>query len=144
SQPRAREAPAPEPRGEPPPSPPGAREKQPSPEEEPPLRLGVPPPRLAPLPSPADESEGAAEASTAPSRVVRLDDRREVAREWNVWELDRLAREEARQAPGRADDLSYLLLHLRRFATPGGDLPREFDGLVRESFGPLLARLDRA
>ncbi|MDQ3858319.1 MAG: TraR/DksA family transcriptional regulator, partial [Actinomycetota bacterium] len=164
SEARAREAPAPEPSGEPPPSRERPREELPPREEEPslppsPERPGeelppreeephappeVQPPRLAPLPAPADDSEAARESSPVTSRVVRLDDRRGGARQWNVWELERIAREEARRAPDGAENLSYLLLHLRRFATPGGDLPRDFDGLVRESFGPLLARLDRA
>jgi len=90
------------------------------------------------------DRDAEAQPAAIPSGVVRLDDRRAGTREWNVWELERLAREEARQSPARRDELSFLLLHLRRFATPGGDLPREFDGLVRESFGPLLTRLDRA
>jgi hypothetical protein len=116
---------------------PGASERQ----EPPPRRF--PPPRLAPPPASPPDRVAASEEPAATGGVVRLDERREGPREWNVWELERLAREETRQAGG-ADELSYLLLHLRRFATPGGDLPPEFDGLVRASFGPLLARLDRA
>jgi hypothetical protein len=34
--------------------------------------------------------------------------------------------------------LSYLFLHLRRFANADGVLPAEFDGLVRDAFGGLL------
>ena len=57
-------------------------------------------------------------------------------REWNVWELQRAVRE----APGdeHHEEWSALLIHLREFANADGDLPAEFDGLVRESFGPVL------
>jgi hypothetical protein len=69
--------------------------------------------------------------------------RRAEPREWNVWELDALAREASRRVPERASEWSYLLLHLREFADPGGTLPSEFDAVVRESFGGLLERIDR-
>jgi hypothetical protein len=79
-----------------------------------------------------------------PPVVVSLDDRRrDEPQEWNVWELDRLARDEARRSPERADELQFLLVSLRQFAEPGGLLPTEFDGLVRESFGGLLDELER-
>ena len=63
---------------------------------------------------------------------------RAAPREWNVWELEQLARAGARQNPERSQEWAYLLVHLRQFATPDGALPREFDALVRESFGELL------
>jgi hypothetical protein len=53
---------------------------------------------------------------------------------------ERLARDEARRDPARRDEWSYLILHLRRFASADGVLPTEFDPLVRESFGGLLER----
>jgi hypothetical protein len=64
------------------------------------------------------------------------------AREWNVWELERLAKSdpESRQAEERA----LLLLHLRQHADANGTLPVEFDSLVRESFGRLLAGVEPA
>ena len=65
--------------------------------------------------------------------------RRDEPRQWNVWDLERVARDEARRSPERADELSFLLVSLRQFAEPGGRLPTEFDGLVRESFGELIA-----
>lgn len=64
-------------------------------------------------------------------------------REWNVWELETPAREAARRVPERAAEWSYVLLHLREFAAPGGTLPTEFDAVVRESFGALLERIER-
>jgi hypothetical protein len=47
-------------------------------------------------------------------------------------------------SPGRTDEWSYLFLHLRGFATARGTLPAEFDGLVRDAFGPLLEPLEEA
>jgi hypothetical protein len=56
------------------------------------------------------------------------------ARQWNVWELDRAARESGRTSEER----DFLLLYLRDYAGPDGLLPLDFDALVRESFGDLL------
>jgi hypothetical protein len=58
-------------------------------------------------------------------------------REWNLWELQRAVREASDEQ--RREEWSALLIHLREFANADGDLPTEFDGLVRESFGLLLA-----
>jgi hypothetical protein len=60
-------------------------------------------------------------------------------REWNVWELDRLVRASSGADVVRDEERSYLLVYLREFATPEGTLPIDFDELVRESFGTLLA-----
>jgi hypothetical protein len=59
-------------------------------------------------------------------------------RRWNLWDLERRAREEAESDPVRYEEWSFLFVYLRQFATPDGSLPTEFDGLVRESFGDLL------
>lgn len=59
-------------------------------------------------------------------------------REWNVWELERLARASSSGDVSKDEELSYLLVYLRGFATPEGTLSVDFDDLVRESFGPLL------
>jgi hypothetical protein len=59
-------------------------------------------------------------------------------RRWNLWDLERRARDEQARDPLRYEEWSYLFVHLRQFATPDGSLPTEFDGLVRESFGELL------
>jgi hypothetical protein len=60
-------------------------------------------------------------------------------REWNLWELERLARARGGDDPVREEELGFLLVHLREFASPDGVLPLEFDSLVRESFGELVA-----
>ena len=58
------------------------------------------------------------------------------AREWNLWELQRAVRDAADDP--RHEEWIALLIHLREFANADGDLPIEFDGLVRESFGSVL------
>ena len=60
-------------------------------------------------------------------------------REWNVWDLERLAREGAGSDAGRDEERAFLLMYLRDFAGPDGLLPTNFDGLVRDSFGDLIA-----
>lgn len=58
-------------------------------------------------------------------------------KEWNLWDLERRAREQAGNAL-RDEEWSALFTHLRVFATADGMLPKEFDELVRESFGELI------
>jgi hypothetical protein len=60
-------------------------------------------------------------------------------RAWNLWDLERLAEE--MDGDSRAEERALLLLHMREFADPSGDLPLEFDSLVREAFGAGLAEL---
>jgi hypothetical protein len=52
---------------------------------------------------------------------------------WNVWSLERVARDHP-----EAEELEFLVLSLRQFADAAGQLPTDFDALVRESFGDLL------
>lgn len=102
-----------------------------------------PPPVLEPVPSvpapvaavPEPEPEPEAELEPEP-QVVELHP--EAPREWNLWELERLARDHAGDDPIRDEEWSFLLIYLREFASPDGHLPRDFDGLVRESFGDIL------
>ena len=60
-------------------------------------------------------------------------------RRWNLWELERLTRAVAGDDLVRDEERSYLLVYLRDFASPDGLLPEDFDLLVRESFGDLIA-----
>jgi hypothetical protein len=76
--------------------------------------------------------------------VVRIGRARGGRREWNLWELEELARAGASRNPERSQEWAYLFVHLRQFAEPDGRLPPEFDGLVRESFGELLEASGRA
>lgn len=57
-------------------------------------------------------------------------------REWNIWELERAVR--AADDHERQEEWSALFMHLREFANADGDLPVEFDALVRESFAGVL------
>jgi outer membrane biosynthesis protein TonB len=52
---------------------------------------------------------------------------------WNVWYLERIAREHP-----EAEELEFITASLREFADADGQLPETFDSLVRESFGDLL------
>ena len=60
-------------------------------------------------------------------------------REWNLWELERAVRGSPAADPERDDERNYLLLYLREFANSNGALPVDFDPLVRDSFGDVLA-----
>jgi hypothetical protein len=124
-----------------PPEPVAQELPQPAPEPEKRLRrprrmrlrqVTAPQPELSP-PSAQPEAEPV-------SPVVAFRPRTTVPRSWNLWDLERIAREGVRTAPERRDEWAYLFLHLREFATADGSLPTEFDGLVRESFGGLLER----
>jgi hypothetical protein len=81
-----------------------------------------------------------AAAVPADPSVVEFRPRTTEPRQWNLWDLERIAREEVREHPERRDEWSYLFLHLREFAQADGSLPTEFDGLVRESFAGMLER----
>ena len=89
-------------------------------------------------PPPPQPSAPAPEA--AETQVVSLPQRSYAARRWNLWDLERLARAEAQGHPERRDEWAFLFVHLRQFANADGELPTEFDSLVRESFGDLLER----
>ena len=58
-------------------------------------------------------------------------------REWNLWDLERRARDAARERD-RDEEWTALFVHLRQYANAEGLLPVEFDDLVRESFGELI------
>jgi hypothetical protein len=112
-------------------APPAAEEPPPSRRRLQPVRSAAPPPQPEP-PAPAAPTE----PQGAP--VVPLWARSSQPREWNLWDLERIARAQTRRDPERFEEMSYLFLHLRRFANADGVLPAEFDGLVRDAFGGLL------
>jgi outer membrane biosynthesis protein TonB len=122
---------------------PAPAEPEPTPRE--PLRpVPSPPPEPTPPPAPAPPPAAAARPETGAS-VVPLPWRPSAyALEWNLWDLERISREDTKHDPQRRAEFSALFLHLRQFATADGTLPREFDPLVRESFGGLLERTRRA
>ena len=91
---------------------------------------------VVPLPEPQPEPEPAPPPPAA-ERVVTLPAPAE-PREWNVWELERVARETAGSDVARDEERSFLLMYMREFADPDGMLPVTFDPLVRETFGDVL------
>ena len=119
------------------------REAEPSPEpepepeqaREPERRRIVSVPALPPEPEPEPELEAEPEE---PDRVVAFLPANDSPREWNLWELERAARDHGGDDLARNEERSYLLIYLREFAGPDGTLPADFDALVRESFGDVL------
>jgi hypothetical protein len=94
----------------------------PPPVQEPPART----PDFEPEPEPEPERDLEPEAEHGvPSR------------EWNIWELQHLVRD--RPDDDRHEEWAALVVSLRDFARVDGTLPPEFDDLVRDSFGDLLA-----
>jgi hypothetical protein len=150
---REPEPPPPTPEPEPAPPPPPAHEPPPEPVAAAPVQERPPPTRAEPRrsrrlrlrpvpgqgPQPGPAPEPAAAAPANPS-VVEFRPRTTEPRQWNLWDLERIAREEGREHPERREEWSYLFLHLRQFAHADGSLPTEFDGLVRESFAGMLER----
>jgi hypothetical protein len=135
-------------------------EPEPEPTEEASAAVAGPPPETVepgpavttrPLDLPGLEEPTLAEPAAAPSRprffqrparaaapqVPPAPPPPPPAREWNIWDLQRRAREQAGDAP-RDEEWSALFTHLRSYANADGLLPKEFDDLVRESFGELI------
>jgi hypothetical protein len=131
---RVREQPAVETRREPEPEPEPEREPEPVSSPEPPRIIAAPPPPPEPEPEPEREPE----PEPGPARVVAFIPTNDSPREWNLWELERAARDHATDDVARNEERSYLLMYLREFAGPDGVLPTDFDGLVRDAFGDVL------
>jgi hypothetical protein len=127
-----------EPEAVPEPEPVPVLEAAPEPEPEPAPVPVAAPPRLAPVPDPlpAPPPEPEPEPALPPAASVT---RIGAPEQWNVWDLERLARENAGGDPIVDEERTFLLLYLRDFAGPDGQLPADFDALVRQSFGELVA-----
>lgn len=110
---------------------PGLQEPEPDPPPAP-----EPEPQPGPQPEPIAVEEAAPPAAPAPPAVEQPAPP-PAPREWNLWELERQAREHSGDA-ARREEWTALFVYLRQFATTEGLLPKEFDGLVRESFGELI------
>ena len=101
--------------------------------------------RRRPEPEPAPSRPLPDPVAVEERSVVRLDDRQTgESRRWNLWELERAARDRPDVSAQVTEARSLLLLHLRQFAAPDGLLPAEFDGLVRESFAALVGEREQA
>ena len=124
--------PVPEPEPTPEPAPPAPEPRPPTPEP------GEPPPQLRSVPPPEPERDPEPEEARALESVVRLPLDGVEPREWNVWELERLAQAAGGEDPARDEELAFLLLELRQFANADGQLSVDFDPVVRESFGELI------
>ena len=100
------------------------------------LASGPPPIHEASRPIPAPEAESKPEPEPPPDTgPATLDS--DLPYEWNVWDLQRLVRD--RPDDERQEEWAATVASLRDFARADGTLPREFDELVRDSFGELLA-----
>jgi hypothetical protein len=89
-----------------------------------------PEPALEPQRGPGREPASGSEPQTS-----AVDARRE----WNVWDLERMVRDRVVADVARDEERSFLLMYLRDFAGADGQLPADFDALVRDSFGDLIA-----
>jgi hypothetical protein len=118
---------APEPVSVPEPEP----EPEPVPERAP--LVAVPEPVHVPEPVPAPVAVAAPEPQTVVPIGVSA-----MPRQWNLWELERLTRESSGDDVVRDEERQFLLMYLREFADSDGQLPVDFDGLVRDSFGELV------
>ena len=94
---------------------------------------------VPPAEEPVPAASGGARSVTAPVVTSAAAPRR-----WNLWHLERLARDRAGRDPARDEEWSFLFMHLREFADPDGVLPADFDGLVRDAFGELISADDAA
>jgi hypothetical protein len=61
------------------------------------------------------------------------------ANQWNLWELERAMQADPEPDTDRAYERSALIVFLRDYASSDGQLPPEFDELVRDAFAELLA-----
>lgn len=111
-----------------------AVETRPEPEPKPEPETRPEPPRIVAVPPPPPEPE----VEPEPARVVAFIPANDGPKEWNLWELERAARDHATDDVVRNEERSYLLMYLREFAGPDGILPTDFDGLVRDAFGDVL------
>jgi hypothetical protein len=93
-----------------------------------------PDPVVEPEPEPVPGLESVPESML----VVAIYDEDD-GREWNLWELERLANERQGEDPARDEEWAFLLMYLRDFANPDGALPVDFDTLVQDSFSDLIA-----
>jgi hypothetical protein len=125
--------PIPEPTQEPEPEPEPEAEPQPEPEPAPMPEQ----PRVQLVPPPEPERQPEPEPDPEPTPVVSITSRTG-PREWNLWDLERIARDTSGSDVARDEERSYLLMYLRDFANADGVLPADFDSVVRESFGDVL------
>jgi hypothetical protein len=130
--------PAPELEPEPEPELESEPEPEPEPERVPLAAVPSPPPEPEPEPEPEPQPEPEPEPQPEPEVVVPFVQRDVTPREWNVWELEKIASEVGGADAARDEERALLLMNLRQFANTSGDLPVDFDPLVRDAFGTAL------
>jgi hypothetical protein len=104
-------------------------------------RRGLEPQRLEAVPDPEQEPEPEPELEEEePDELVPQPHQAAQRRPegWNLWDLELRARELAGDRL-RDEEWHALFVSLREFAQPDGTLPSDFDALVQESFGELIA-----
>jgi hypothetical protein len=138
-------APAPEPEVtpgpslEPAPEPEREGPAEPAPPEKPPEQPRVAVVAAVPAPGPEPLRPPEPTVTEPEPRVVAFTPRTlGVPQAWNLWELERIAREQSGTDALRDEERSFLLMYLREFADADGVLPTSFDSIVRESFGDVL------
>jgi hypothetical protein len=99
-----------------------AAEQEPTPEPDAAQQQAEPMPPPAAPPAPPPALAPAARAS-----------------QWNLWELERAMQADPEPDTDRAYERSALIVFLRDYASSDGQLPPEFDELVRDAFAELLA-----
>jgi hypothetical protein len=114
-----------------------AKPPEPTPEPEPVPVLEYAPLTAVPEPEPEPEPAAVVVALPEPQTVVPIGVSA-MPRQWNLWELERLTRESSGDDIARDEERQFLLMYLREFADSDGQLPIDFDGLVRDSFGELV------
>jgi hypothetical protein len=82
-----------------------------------------PPPPPEPVPEPTPE----------PERIIR-------AGAWNVNDLERAVAAQSNASAEQTEEWNTYLFFLREHASSDGALPRQFDGLIEDVFGPLRDR----
>jgi len=108
-------------------------EISPAPEPATPHLVSVPEPEPEPVAVHAAAPEPAPPPAVVPIGLSAA------PRQWNVWDLEQLARENAGGDPIADEERTFLLMYLRDFAGADGLLPVDFDDLVRQSFGGLVS-----
>lgn len=99
------------------------------------------PPAAPPAAPPARPSQPPPAAAQAPAWP--LTDAQPVARGrggWLLEELERLVERESASQPERIDEWRSYLFYLRNYTDSAGRVPAQFDWLIEDTFGDLLAR----
>jgi hypothetical protein len=91
------------------------------------------PPPTPPPPPPPPPPEPVPEPTPEPERIIR-------AGAWNVNDLERAVAAQSNASAEQTEEWSTYLFFLREHASSDGALPRQFDGLIEDVFGPLRDR----